>query len=360
MEAKLEVTGREVIKPASPSPRDRLQLSILDFHCPPVYVSTVFFYKAGDYVPETFSGKLKSSLAETLSRFYPLAGRIEGVSISCNDEGAVFSEAYSDLLLPHFLRNLNTDSLDGFLPKLAPGDSPGEWPLLSVKVTFFGSGSGVAVSVSVSHKICDATSLAIFVNDWATTTAKGKSNDKAVNTIEFAETTIFPPPHKMFQQFPSEGSNLDIKSIIKRFVFEPSKLAELRHKAASEGVPVPTRVEAIMSLLWKCATRSSRSNSVSQRQAMMSQAMDLRPRIPSTLLSENAIGNLQTGFGLKKDADRELEIPEIVARLRKAKEGFNEMIEENLQSNTLGQSLLSLMNEGDYNVPDTDIYIMSS
>ncbi|EOA18233.1 hypothetical protein CARUB_v10006725mg [Capsella rubella] len=368
MESKLlEVAPREVIKPASPSPRDRLQLSIVDLYCPPVYLSTIFFYEPDDLLtvsPEIFSEKLKCSLSETLSRFYPLAGRIEGASISCNDEGAVFTEARSDFLLPHFLRNLDTDSLVGFLPKSAPGDSPGEWPLLSVMVTFFGSRSGVAVSVSVSHKICDATSLATFVNDWATTTAKGKSNDVAVNTIAFAETIIYPPPppHQMYLEFPSKDSNLSItnKCVIKRFVFEPTKIAELRHKAASESVPIPTRVEAIMSLLWKCTRKSSSSNNVIQRQSMMFQAVDLRLRIPSTVLPQNAIGNLQTSFTLKKDAERELEIPDIVAKFRKAKEGVNKMIKENLQANTLSQNLMRLMENGEFESPDTDMCIMSS
>ncbi|EOA18624.1 hypothetical protein CARUB_v10007198mg [Capsella rubella] len=253
MEMKLKVAAREVIKPASLSPRDRLQLSVLDLYCPPVYI--------------------------------------------CNDKGAVFTEAHNDIILPHFLRHLNTETLEGFLPKLAPGDSPGEWPLLSVMVTFFGSGSGVAisVSVSVSHKICDARNLI------------GKSNDEAVNTIAFAETTIYPPPspHQMYLQFPSKDSNKNITTIIKRFVFEPSKIALLRHKAASKSVPVPTRVEAIMSLLWKCARKSSRSNLVLPRTSVMCQAMDLRLRIPSTVLSQDAIGNLQIGFTLKKDAEME-------------------------------------------------------
>ncbi|CAH8276568.1 unnamed protein product [Arabidopsis lyrata] len=360
MEAKLEVAAREVIKPASPSPRDRLQLSILDLYCPAIYVSTIFFYDLDNMSPEILSENLKSSLSETLSRFYPLAGRIEGVSISCNDEGAVYTEARTNLLLPDFLRNLNTDCLSGFLPTIAAGDSPAAWPLLSVKVTFFGSGSGVAVSVSVSHKICDAASLVTFVKDWATTTAKGKSN----STIEFAETTIYPPPppSHMYLEFPSTDSDSNIanKCVIKRFVFEPSKIAELRHKAASESVSVPTRVEAIMSLIWRCARKSSRFNLVIPRQTVMWQAMDLRLRIPSNVLPQDVIGNLQSGFSLKKDAESEFEIPEIVAAFRKTKEGVNEMIKESVQSNTTGQSLLSLMAETVSESADIDRYIMSS
>ncbi|VVB01213.1 unnamed protein product [Arabis nemorensis] len=315
-----------------------------------MYVPVIFFYKAEHLAtmsPQIISGKLKTSLSQTLSRFYPLAGRIKGLSVSCNDEGAVFTEARTDLLLSDFLENMvNMDSLDRFSPTTI-GDSPTEWPLLSVKVTFFGSGSGVAVSVSVSHRICDAASLLTFVTDWATTTAKGKSND----TIHFAETTIYPPPDHVSLQFPPTDSNIvnsTSKCVTNRLVFESTKIAELKRKAASESVHVPTRVEAISALVLKCARNASRSNSVV-------------PRIPSTLLSRDAIGNLHTSFFVKKDAENDLDIFETVAAFRKAKVGVNEMIKENLESNTLGQYLFSLMGSFEAEVkPDIDIYSMSS
>ncbi|CAN6894081.1 unnamed protein product [Brassica oleracea var. botrytis] len=95
MEMKPEVVGRELIKPASSSPQDLLQLSLAYVSAgPAAYVSTIFFYKtvSGESLDIT-SGRLKTSLSDTLSRFYPLAGRMEGDKIICNDEGAVFTEA---------------------------------------------------------------------------------------------------------------------------------------------------------------------------------------------------------------------------------------------------------------------------
>ncbi|KFK25466.1 hypothetical protein AALP_AA8G118400 [Arabis alpina] len=357
-QVNLEVIGREVIKPSSPSPHDRLQLSFLDLTCPGIYLSPIFFFKAEDLSPEFISDKLKTSLSETLSRFYPLAGRIEGVSIRCNHEGAVFTEARTHLLLSDFLRNINMGSQQELSP-ISLGDSATEWPLLSVMVTFFGSGSGVAVSVSVSHRICDAASLLTFVKDWATTTAKGKSND----TIHFAETTIYPPPNTSLQ-LPFTDSNIvnfTSKCVTNRFVFGSSKIAELKLKSASETVPVPTRVEAISALVWRCARNASGSNLLVPRPTLMFQAMDLRIRIPSTVLSRDAVGNLQTSFFLKKGAESNFEICETVAAFRKAKEEANEMIKENLQGNTLGQYLLSVMGTfGSEVKPDIDLYTMTS
>ncbi|KAF3585394.1 hypothetical protein F2Q69_00028811 [Brassica cretica] len=326
MEMKLEVVGREVIKPASPSPQDLLQLSLADVSGPAAYVSTIFFYKtvSGESLDIT-SGRLKTSLSDILSRFYPLAGRMEGDKIICNDEGAVFTEARTDLPPSDFLKNNlnNTNSLPEFLPTIAPGESAGAWPLLSVKVSFFGSGSGFAVTVSISHRICDAASILTFVSGWAAT-AKAESSDVVMNIPTFASTTVYP-----------------------LLLLSLSKIAELKRRAMSETVPVPTRVEAIMSLIWRCATKSSRSNSAVQKSTLMIQALDLRLRIPPAVLSKDAVGNLQAPFFLKEGSESKMEIAEIVAEFRKAKEVVNEMIKENLATTitatTLGPNLLSLL-----------------
>ncbi|KAJ0260433.1 hypothetical protein HA466_0066370 [Hirschfeldia incana] len=360
MDLELEVMGREVIKPATPSPHSHIQLSLLDISVPAVYVSTIFFYKSEDLIPsspEIISKRLKSSLSETLSRLYPLAGEIGGVSINCNDRGAVFTEARTNLLLPEFLKTLNVDSsLAKLCPKIEDGDSPSGWPLLSVGVTFFGSGSGVAVSVNVSHRICDAASLLTLVTDWSGTMASKNSN---VGTHQFAEATIYPPaPPDMAIQSPMMGSK---KCAMNRFVFESSKIAELKRKAASESVKAPTRVEAITSLIWKCARNASRSNLIAPRSTVMCVAVDLRARVPSSVLSPDAIGNLQTVLALKKDAESKLEIHETVAAFRTAKEEVNKMLQDNVQSNTLGQGLLNIMGSfaAEYK-PDIDIHTMSS
>ncbi|KAH0850376.1 hypothetical protein HID58_095590 [Brassica napus] len=360
MDLKLEVMGREVVKPATPSPHDHLQLSLVDFSCPAVYVSIMFLYKSEELVtasPEIISNKLKCSLSETLSRFYPLAGEIEGVSINCNDKGAVFTQARTHLLLPEVLKNRNVNSLEELYPKIEAGDSPTKWPLLSAHITFFGSGSGVAVSVCISHRICDASSLHMLLTDWAATTANKKSN---VSTHQFAEATIYPPapPHMALLHPPT----MDLKKcIMNRFVFESSKIAELKRKAASQSVPMPTRVEAITSVIWKCATNASRSNLVAPRSTLMYQAMDLRIRLPSNVLSHDTIGNLQTAFFLKKGAESKLEISETVASFRTAKEGLNKMLKDNVQGNTVGKGLLSVMGScmSEFK-PDIDIYTMSS
>lgn len=107
MAMKLEILSKEVIKPDSPNHLQTLHLSLFDQFLPKTYVSAIFFYD--DHQPdqeEILVQKLKNSLSQTLSLFYPLAGRIkEGVTVDCNDEGALFTKARADVLLSDVLRN---------------------------------------------------------------------------------------------------------------------------------------------------------------------------------------------------------------------------------------------------------------
>ncbi|KAG7605310.1 BAHD acyltransferase [Arabidopsis thaliana] len=367
MELNLEVIQREVIKPSSPAPHDRLQLSVIDFGIAEACVPMIFFYNLADLAeksPDIVSTRLRSSLSQALSRFYPLAGKKEGVSISCNDEGAVFTEARTNLLLSEFLRNIDINSLKILIPTLAPGESLDSRPLLSVQATFFGSGSGVAVGICVSHCICDAASVSTFVRGWAAT-ARGDSNDE-LSTPQFAEVAIHPPADISIHGSPFNAlSEVREKCVTNRFVFESDKITKLKIVAASKSVPSPTRVEAVMSLIWRCARNASHANLIVPRATMMTQSMDLRLRIPTNVLSPDAIGNLQGVFFLKRGPGSEIEISEVVAEFRKEKEEFNEMIKENVNgghtNTTLGQKIMSgIANYMSELKPNIDTYTMSS
>ena len=60
---------------------------------------------------------MKNSLSETLTRFYPLAGKIkDDLSIDCNDEVAHYVEARVDFSLREFLTKPHLLLLHRFLP----------------------------------------------------------------------------------------------------------------------------------------------------------------------------------------------------------------------------------------------------
>ncbi|XP_010545914.1 PREDICTED: BAHD acyltransferase At5g47980-like [Tarenaya hassleriana] len=333
MAMKLEIIGKELIKPASPMPNHlrTLQLSLSDFCSPPIYVIGIFFYDTEDHIisKEIVSLRLKKSLSEILTRFYPLAGRVEGVSINCNDEGAVFMEARTDSLLSEFLRNPVRESFEQVVP--SDISKPLETsPLLNVTVIYFRSG-GLAIAVSISHKVFDASSLSWFVNMWATT-ARGYGD--SLNPPEFAETTIFPPADLSMIFRPPKKEDSDSKRVCiswQRFFFDAFKIKELKRRAASETVQNPTRVEVVTTFIWKCATKAMRSNSIPRRPSFMRQAMDIRRKSSATYISENMFGNLVLPLAVVEGPESEMDITEVVAKLRKKKEEVSEKIREILQ-----------------------------
>lgn len=100
------ITKRVSVYPKASHPHRILNLSNLDRQCP-LLVYLVFFYKpshayANLSLNSVFSG-LKSGLEETLSIWYPAAGRLNlnpndgKLNLWCNNEGAVLVEAVTQI-----------------------------------------------------------------------------------------------------------------------------------------------------------------------------------------------------------------------------------------------------------------------
>ncbi|XP_039163142.1 stemmadenine O-acetyltransferase [Eucalyptus grandis] len=109
---KIQVISKETIMPSSatPSPVQTYRFSLLDQLAPPFYVPVVLFYSAPD--PEqdfdhvNIYEKLKTSLSECLSCFYPLAGRSKGDEHAVDlGQGAVFVRTRVNARLAKLLAN---------------------------------------------------------------------------------------------------------------------------------------------------------------------------------------------------------------------------------------------------------------
>lgn len=155
MEVEVRVISTEIIKPSLPTP-DHLcshRLSFLDQISPPIFMPLVEFYGGsdGDTTTSRCDG-LKRSLAEALTRFYPLAGRVrENHIVDCNDEGVPFVQARVHCQLSEVLADAQPGQLNRFLPyKL---DDVRDLPA-AVQVNFFDCG-GIAIGLCISHKVCD-------------------------------------------------------------------------------------------------------------------------------------------------------------------------------------------------------------
>ncbi|CAH8276571.1 unnamed protein product [Arabidopsis lyrata] len=345
---KVETIGKEIIKPSSPTPNDlrTLQLSIYDHILPPIYTVAFLFYTKNDLISqEHTSHKLKTSLSETLTKFYPLAGRINGVTVDCNDEGTIFVDArVNNCSLSDFFKCPGFDSLQQLLP-LDVVDNPymaaATWPLLLVKATYFQCG-GMAIGICISHKIADATSISSFIKSWAGM-ARGEAEDGVAGT-EFAAANFYPPANEAFK-FPVDEQANKRSSITKRFVFDASKLEELSTKVASaEAVDRPTRVESVTALFWKGFVSAASSTTTTCDLKVLIQPVNLRSKIPS-LLSQNLIGNVMfSSVVLSVGQEGEVKIEEAVRDLQKKKNDLQIVIQdEEGSSSMIGSKLANLM-----------------
>lgn len=337
-EFKVEVVSTETIKPSSPTPdelKTAFTISLFDQLSPAIYTGVLLFYPGEggggkdarlEELVSDKSRRLRLSLSDVLTRFYPLAGRIkENFWIDCGDGGVAYKEARVNCLLKDFLEKPEPAALKKLLPVAMESAEAGTGSLLAVQASFFEC-SGLAVGVCISHKVTDGASLGTFVRAWAGSGRDGSSGD--VVAPNFAISSVFPPWEDL--------KNLPVVELAKdhcatrRYVFDPSGMAALRARASSTSVPRPTRVEAVSALIWKCASNATRRRlGDPSRPSVLSQAVDMR-RVLAQPVAETSIGNL-VGCFTAQNEDPETDLPSLVNSLRASMSDYLETYPKMLQ-----------------------------
>ncbi|KAD5960379.1 hypothetical protein E3N88_11851 [Mikania micrantha] len=200
---------------------------------------------------------LKNSLSHTLTKYYPFAGRHAKSAptfVDCNDHGTDFIEAYTDSTLSKFFQTTQNEDLD----KLFPYDRTWNYSNrtghdlqsdnvipLAIKVTRFQC-NGLAMAVSLSHKIADAYSLIRFITDWAKMMLKNM-------TYEAPLEPLFLSVQNTNISF-SRSLQVSNDCVTRRFIFHNTKILALKRKVnamsaqSGQHIPNPTRVEVVICL----------------------------------------------------------------------------------------------------------------
>ncbi|KAH7515580.1 hypothetical protein FEM48_Zijuj10G0041700 [Ziziphus jujuba var. spinosa] len=246
---------------------------------------SILFYPKNHVTTEERRHKLKKSLSEALTRFYPFSGRIENnTTIECDDNGVPCIEAQIHSPLSSFLQHPDMVVLKRFLPIEIESLKAVTMPLLLVQLNFFDCG-GLAIGLRMSHR-----SLGLRL-----------------------------PP-------------IDFKRPVmdtKRYVFNASKIVALKAEAVSPSVQRHSRTEAVTALLWKCAMAAKRSNSGVSKNTLV-QFVNVRKRVDPSL-PENSIGNLILASGTTLvEEETEREMKDLVAQLRKGIAEFDEKLAKEL------------------------------
>lgn len=281
----VKILSSEVIKPSTPTPPHlrTFKLSLIDQLSPIAYIQLTLFYPNNtsnnnilNNTPQIMS-HLKKSLSETLTRFYPLAGRVKDfTSVDCNDEGVLFKEARANFRLPEYLENPNLNLLTNFLAHEAEHSPEVTDVMVAVQVTLFDCG-GIVIGLSMLHRIVDATTMTLFLNSWAETS---RGYEKITYPDLTTASHLFPSADSLPSSLLSFVTDIySPEPITRRFVFDASAIAAIKARATSEAVPNPTRVEALTGFFWGRLMVAHKAITGALNICMATHAVNLRRRL---------------------------------------------------------------------------------
>lgn len=327
MKMEVQIISKEEIKPSSPTLQHpkTFKFSLLDQFIPSPYAPIILFYPSDCMthaeIPKRLA-LLKRSLSETLTRFYPLAGKIkDDLSIECNDEGAYCVEAQVNCRLDEFLTKPDLLLLHRFLPRELMKESTAVTYVTNIQVNVFDCG-GIAIGICISHKMLDGAALSTFLQAWSTA-ARGCEEMIYPN---FAAPSLFPANDDLWLRDTSMvmwGSLFKKgKCITKRFVFDASAIAALKVVATSSKIKCPsppTRVEAVSAFIWKCimAAAKEKHGYETQRPCLLTHLVNLRRRMKPPV-SDNCTGNLLWMAAAKCMTPDKPELHDLVGELKDA------------------------------------------
>ncbi|XP_076881648.1 akuammiline synthase 1-like [Bidens hawaiensis] len=327
------IISLELVKPSSPTPShlQTYNLSELDQRSTHAYMPLILYYPNNEISILTPNDKvrvMKKSLSEVLTRYYPFAGSLHTPTspyIDCNDEGVVFVEAKYDCQMKIVQHISEEDDTIGhlFVDGMIWQHGPYRPNLLGVQVNHFACG-GMAVTVSMSHRIADGGTLGLFITLWASVARYGSTDHKEVlplnpHFIQHPKTTNILPPEAAFLN-PSRHN-----TITRKFVFPNSKLSDLKNKIltlaggnSTLSINNPTRVDILTSLLYKTAMAATTSSSSSFKPSFLTIPANIRnklvPKLPPT-----TVGNYVATMLLTTRDESETSLSVLVSKIKEQK-----------------------------------------
>ncbi|KAJ4848618.1 hypothetical protein Tsubulata_016184 [Turnera subulata] len=355
----VQILSRKLIRPSSADHPKTMTFSLLDQIGPPqFYVSCLFYYLPSNGGDQGRDGggnnvnnsartneRLQESLSETLTLFYPFAGRHskENLFVDCNDEGAEYLEAQvGNCSLAQLLKDglLESELRRHLFALVLPSEYKQNTPVLKVQCNIFECG-GLAVGVTLWRKIADAFTFFTFINSWATACRIGIEHVPSPN---FELATIFPPGDlsslKTIVPRKSEGNIVE-----KKFVFDGAVISNLKAAASALGQlkHQPSRVEVVTAFLWEILIKVSQARHGKLRSSFLAFSINMRGKTMAAL-PENCCGNFVIVAAAKHiPEDGEEETVKLEPLVSKLHEGIRRRIADCAEVLN-GDDLLTLTN----------------
>ncbi|GJU35789.1 vinorine synthase-like protein [Tanacetum coccineum] len=136
------------------------------------------------------------------------------------------------------------------------------------------------MGLCVSHKILDAAALRTFLKGWANIACEAKK----VVYPNLTAPTLFLAKSLWLRDTAMVNSQSILKEgkcRTKRFVFSSNATATLKAEVTRHGVQIPTRVEVVTALIWKCAMAASKEACGYQNTSRLTHIINLRRKLDS-------------------------------------------------------------------------------
>ncbi|GJT60247.1 pelargonidin 3-O-(6-caffeoylglucoside) 5-O-(6-O-malonylglucoside) 4'''-malonyltransferase-like protein [Tanacetum coccineum] len=291
----------KLVKPSTPTPTIHrfYKISFTDELAPTVYVPLILYYSSPPDGPngldKNICDHLEDSLSNTLSEFYPLAGRfIRNQSlIDCNDQGVLYVLGKANVPVSYIVgleHGLKPDVLNDFLPReIGEADDLND-PMLCIKVTTFECG-GFAIGMLFSHRLSDMGTMCNFINNWAARSI-GEYDNKEYSPI-FNAPVNFPKRGLPELDLRLPRSSVNVKITAQRFVFSGEAISAMREKIGfdqNSGSRKPSKVQLVVALLWKALVRMDQVKNGQSKASFLIQPVGLRDKVVPPLPA-NSFGN---------------------------------------------------------------------
>ncbi|KEH19743.1 putative alcohol O-acetyltransferase [Medicago truncatula] len=295
------VKSIEIIKPSAPTSSEHkiYKLCLFDgFQQNTYFPLIIFYHKTNDM--EAFSNvsrRLKNSLSEALTIFYPLGGRRSDIfSIDCKDEGAIYMEASINMEMSEFLSPPKLELMNKLLPcepnKTQPYNEV--LPQILVQVNHFNCG-GIAIGLCNLHTILDAHSCSLFLKTWSSI-CNGSRNEICEPNFSIA-SSYFPLRNTIGVRSDvlnvNKGVEIKVECSIRRFLFDNKLINEMKKISKNDGIIKPTSYKVVSSFICKHMIVACIKDlcDESKKQVVNLHVVDIRRRMGENVL-QNSIGNL--------------------------------------------------------------------
>ncbi|KAJ0672715.1 putative deacetylvindoline O-acetyltransferase [Helianthus annuus] len=346
------IISRDIIKPANPTPShlQTYNLSEHDLLIGKLYLPMLLFYPNKDSCSLTAQDKtrvLKNSLSQSLTKYYPFAGRLPTLKtpyVDCNDKGVVFLEARSEAKLEEFQLGMAQDeNLDNLFPDdMVCNNSPHSTNLVGIQLNHFACG-GVGLAISMSHLVGDGCTLGSFVNHWASVARYGSADHKEV--LPLNPHFIHVPRTDSSEAPVMNQQNAGLSTpVTRKFFFPNSKLNDLKKLVTSATNDIPTRVEVLTSLLYKTAVAAATTNSGCFKPSYLMIPANIRRRLPEKL-PQTAVGNFVSRMMVPTTHACETSLSMLVREIKKQKSQLEGV--KSMQQSTENYKLLMSKLEND-------------